>query len=176
MHIRTGIVWGVILIVILIGAYFAYTIVMDTEDTANQAASAAGTSETATTTDDRVQAQEVTVGTGAEAKAGMKVSVLYVGQFPDGTVFDSSAAHGNKPLEFILGSEGVIPGFQYGVNGMKVGGERVIQIPSALGYGNRDIRENPADPNSKIVIPANSTLIFDIKLVAVEPVATSTAR
>lgn len=176
MNTRTAVVWGVIFIVVLIGAYFAYTMIADPSDATNQAASTTGATLNATSTEDRVQAQEVTIGTGEEAKSGMKVSVLYVGQFQDGTVFDSSAAHGNQPLEFILGEGGIIPGFQFGVNGMKVGGERVLQIPPSLGYGDQPVRENQADPNSKIIIPANSTLVFDIKLVAVESVVTSTDR
>ena len=112
---------------------------------------------------DQVQGQDVTVGTGTEATPGSLVTIEYEGRFQDGTVFDSSASHG-KPLVFQLGAQGIIPGFQIGVNGMKEGGERIIMIPPSLGYGTSDIK----DPDGKVLIPANSSLIFSIKLVKVE--------
>ncbi len=121
----------------------------------------------ASSTANQVQAQEVAIGTGAEAVPGATVSVLYVGQFPDGTVFDSSAMHENKPFTFVLGAtEGPAPiaGFQIGINGMKVGGERVMSIPPALGYGEQEIKGT----DGKVVIPANSTLVFNVKLVEVK--------
>lgn len=121
---------------------------------------------TASTTAPQVQAQDVTVGTGAPATPNMVVSVLYVGKLADGTIFDSSEAHGNQPLIFQLGSQGLIPGFQIGVNGMKVGGERVMAIPATLGYGAQDVK----DATGKIIIPANSTIQFDVKLVNVQTV------
>lgn len=121
-----------------------------------------------------VQAQDVSVGTGAQAVPGSVVSVLYVGKLPDGTVFDSSAAHGNEPLKFQLGTQGLIPGFQIGVNGMKEGGERLMAVPPELGYGAQDVK----DADGKVIIPANSTIVFDVKLVKVEPAPadTSTAQ
>ncbi len=117
---------------------------------------------TASTTP-QVQGQDVKVGTGAQAQPGDTISVLYVGKLPDGTVFDSSAAHNNQPLTFVLGSQGLIPGFQIGVNGMKVGGERLLAIPPELGYGSQDVK----DSTGKVIIPANSTLVFDVQLVKV---------
>ncbi|MBM3271970.1 FKBP-type peptidyl-prolyl cis-trans isomerase [Candidatus Kaiserbacteria bacterium] len=119
----------------------------------------------AATASSTVQAQDVSVGTGAAAVPGSVVSVLYVGKLPDGTVFDSSAAHNNEPLVFQLGTQGLIPGFQIGVNGMKEGGERLMAVPPELGYGAQDVK----DANGKVIIPANSTIIFDVKLVKVEP-------
>lgn len=129
------------------------------------------TQQTAPTGNDQVQGQDVTVGTGAEAAPGSVVTVEYEGRFQDGTVFDSSASHG-QPLTFQLGAQGIIPGFQIGVNGMKVGGERNLAIPPSLGYGAQDIK----DPEGKVLIPANSTLIFHIKLLKVEaaPAGTET--
>lgn len=120
----------------------------------------------------QVEAQEVVVGTGATATPGSTVSILYVGQFEDGRIFDSSEAHGNTPLEFVLGAPGLIPGFQIGVNGMKEGGERVIRIPASLGYGTADYKDGAGN----VIIPGNSTLIFNLKLVKVTPAATSTAQ
>lgn len=165
------IAWIIGILIILIGGYFIYT-------SLNKGGAAQNTNATTTTQtapSDQVQAQEVTVGTGAQAAPGSKVSVLYVGQLTDGTTFDSSAMHNNEPLVFTLGTEGLIPGFQIGVNGMKEGGERLIVIPAALAYGDKEIK----DDKGKVIIPANSSLVFDIKLVKVEaaaPAATSTAR
>ena len=67
------------------------------------------------------------------------------------------------PMPFTLGSEGIIPGFQIGVNGMREGGERRISIPPELGYGAQDV----TDAEGNVIVPGNSTLIFDIRLVAV---------
>ncbi len=155
----------VVITVILIGGYFTYKY--------TRSSGAAAQQQTATTTDqaNSVQGQDVKVGTGAEAKPGDTVSILYVGRFTDGTVFDSSAAHGNQPLTFVLGSEGLIPGFQIGVNGMKEGGERLLAIPPSLGYGGQDVK----DPSGKIIIPANSTLVFSVQLVKVVPAAPTKA-
>jgi len=103
-----------------------------------------------------VLVQDVTVGTGTEATKGSLVSVEYVGKLQDGTTFDQSASHGG-PYQFTLGAGQVIPGWERGIEGMKVGGERVLIIPPALGYGAQQVA----------TIPANSTLIFDVKLVGV---------
>ena len=155
-----SIVIGVIVIIILaVGAYFIFM-------KGGAGTQAGGTTATST---DQVQGQEVTVGTGAEATPGTQVSVLYVGKLQDGTVFDSSEAHGNQPLVFALGAQGLIPGFQIGVNGMKVGGERLIAVPPSLGYGANPVHQDPNNPSSPVIIPGNSTLIFDVKLIKVEP-------
>jgi FKBP-type peptidyl-prolyl cis-trans isomerase len=165
MSTKNIIIWIVILIIVIGGGYFIYS------KTATPAP--ADTNGTAATSTDQVQAQEVTVGTGAEATPGSNVQVLYVGKFSDGTVFDSSEAHGNVPLSFVLGATtgDVVPiaGFQIGVNGMKVGGERVLAIPPSLGYGSQDVK----DSTGKVIIPANSTLIFDVKLVNVAAASSS---
>ena len=125
---------------------------------------------------DQVQAKDVSIGSGTQAAPGTVVSVLYEGKLTNGTTFDSSAAHGNQPLTFQLGAQGLIPGFQVGVNGMKEGGERIISIPPALGYGTQEIK----DPSGKVIIPANSTIVFDVKLVKVAaapaPAATTTTK
>ncbi|MBI4088411.1 FKBP-type peptidyl-prolyl cis-trans isomerase [Candidatus Kaiserbacteria bacterium] len=137
----------------------------------NSSGGAPQTDQAAPSTTDQVQGQDVKVGTGAEAVPGSVVSVLYTGKLADGTVFDSSAAHDNQPLTFTLGAQGLIPGFQIGVNGMKEGGERTLVIPPALAYGSQDVK----DPAGNVIIPANSTLTFDVQLVKVEA-ATSTAQ
>lgn len=111
---------------------------------------------------DQVEGQDVTIGEGREATPGTRITVEYVGQLEDGTVFDSSETHG-QPLVFVLGAPGIIPGFQIGVNGMKEGGERIIVIPPSLGYGDQQVAN----------IPPNSRLIFTLKLTSVEDVAAS---
>lgn len=151
------IIIGVVVIILLAGGGYWYM---------NRGADAPtdGTfSQEQTVPTPQVAGQDATVGTGKEAAPGSSVSVLYVGMLQDGTVFDSSANNNNQPLTFTLGTPGIIPGFQIGVNGMREGGERRIQIPSELGYGAQEIK----DAEGKVIIPANSTLIFDIRLVTV---------
>ena len=164
MSTKAIVIGVVILIIIAVGAYFLMQGSAPAPATAQSQTSAAAATSTST---EQVQAQEVTVGKGTAAAPGTSVSVLYVGKLQDGTVFDSSEAHGNQPLTFTLGSQGLIAGFQIGVNGMKEGGERLIAIPPALGYGTQDVK----DDKGKVIIPANSTLIFDIKLVKVAAAA-----
>lgn len=96
------------------------------------------------------------VGTGDAAKAGDTVTVNYVGALPNGTVFDASANHGQS-FTFQLGAGQVIPGWDQGIVGMKVGGKRRLIIPPDMAYGSRDLG----------VIPPNSTLIFEVELVKI---------
>lgn len=140
---------------------------------ARTTASSSGAAQTQTaSTTPQVQAQDVTVGTGTEATPGSVVSIIYEGRLPDGTVFDSSAAHGNQPLVFQLGTQQLIPGIQFGVNTMKVGGERVMSIPPSLAYGDKGV----TDPTTgKVVIPPNTTIQFDVKLVNVQTLAEAQA-
>jgi len=104
-----------------------------------------------------LEIEDLTVGTGAEAVTGKQVTVHYTGWLVDGTEFDSSFNSG-QPFTFALGSGMVIPGWDQGVAGMKVGGTRVLTIPPALGYG-----EAGGGP-----IPPNSTLVFQVELVDVQ--------
>ncbi len=106
----------------------------------------------------KVKIEDVEVGTGDEAVPGKQVSVQYKGTLTDGTEFDSSYSRNSEPLVFTVGAGQMIPGFDYGVQGMKVGGTRTITIPPELGYGSRE-----SGP-----IPANSTLIFEVMLEKVE--------
>jgi FKBP-type peptidyl-prolyl cis-trans isomerase len=139
----------------------------------NTSAQTANTASSST----QVQAQDISVGTGLKATPGSQVAVLYVGKLPDGTVFDSSKAHNDQPFIFTLGCTPSaaqpncpIPGFQIGVNTMKIGGERLMAIPPTLGYGNNDVK----DAKGKVVIPGNSTIVFDVKLIGVQPAGAST--
>ena len=162
MSARTIIIWVVVVIIVIAGGWFIYSkIVFAPLRPPRQALRPATTPQ--------VQAQDITVGTGTEATPGSSVSVLYVGKLSSGTVFDSSASHGNQPLSFTLGAQGLIAGFQIGVNGMKVGGERVMSIPPELGYGAQAV----TDASGTVIIPANSTLLFDVQLVDVKPGTTT---
>lgn len=105
-----------------------------------------------------VQMEDIEVGQGDEVSEGKKVSVQYTGTLTDGTEFDSSAKNNNIPLVFTIGAGEMIPGFEQGVRGMRVGGTRRITIPPSLGYGDRANGD----------IPANSTLIFEVTLEKVE--------
>jgi len=159
----------IVVIIIIIGGGFLYT---------QYGSSLTGGTETpvvegsgAPLDTPQVAGQDAIVGEGAEALPGSVVAVLYVGMLEDGTVFDSSANNNNEPLVFTLGSEGIIPGFQIGVNGMRVGGERRLSIPPELGYGAQDV----TGPDGAVIIPANSTLIFDVRLVEVGAAADASA-
>lgn len=107
-------------------------------------------------------ATDVKVGTGALAVPGKTVTVHYTGWLDvagkRGKKFDSSRDHG-QPFSFPLGGGQVIPGWDAGVAGMKVGGKRVLVIPAAQGYGDRGAGDD---------IPPGATLIFDVELLGVE--------
>jgi len=114
------------------------------------------------TTATGLQYNDTVVGEGDEAKKGQSVTVHYTGWlFTDGekgAKFDSSLDR-RDPFVFSLGAGMVIRGWDEGVAGMKVGGERTLIIPAELGYGAR---------GAGGVIPANATLQFDVQLLAVK--------
>ncbi|RMY00231.1 hypothetical protein D0867_11821 [Hortaea werneckii] len=96
------------------------------------------------------------LGTGPAAKSGDRVAMRYIGKLQkDNKVFDSNKK--GKPFSFKLGAGQVIKGWEIGIQGLAVGGERRITIPANLAYG----KQNMGD------IPPNSTLIFDVKLLEV---------
>jgi FKBP-type peptidyl-prolyl cis-trans isomerase len=105
---------------------------------------------------------DTTVGTGAAATAGKKVTVHYTGWLYNagakGNKFDSSLDRG-QPFSFGLGAQQVIKGWDEGVAGMKVGGKRTLIIPPELGYGAR---------GAGGAIPPNATLMFDVELLKVD--------
>jgi peptidylprolyl isomerase len=103
--------------------------------------------------------EDMVVGDGAEAVAGTKVSVHYVGvAFSTGAEFDASWNR-NQPFEFKLGKGQVIPGWDAGVAGMRVGGRRRLTIPSAMAYGAR---------GAGGVIKPHEPLVFVVDLLAVD--------
>jgi len=105
---------------------------------------------------DALFVQDLTVGTGAEAVAGRTIRVTYTGWLINGQRFDSNV--GGAPFSFTLGAGMVIPGWDQGVAGMRVGGKRKLVIGSALAYG-----RSGSGP-----IPPNSTLVFDVELLGVQ--------
>ena len=106
-----------------------------------------------------VKIDEIDVGEGLEALRFSVVDVHYTGRLDNGEVFDSSISRG-EPIRFTLGAGQVIPGWDMGILGMKVGGKRVLSIPPELAYGQRGAGN---------VIPPNASLTFEVELVAVEP-------
>jgi FKBP-type peptidyl-prolyl cis-trans isomerase len=100
--------------------------------------------------------EELTVGTGATAVSGDTVTVHYVGTLLSGTKFDSSVDRG-QPYTFRLGTSAVIPGFEQGILGMRVGGKRRVTIPPHLAYG--DQGQGP--------IPPKAAIRFEIELLAI---------
>lgn len=106
------------------------------------------------TTASGLQYRDRVVGTGAVAEAGQSVSVHYVGSLPNGEVFDSSRTRGT-PFTFTLGAGQVIAGWDEGVAGMRVGGQRTLVIPSNLAYGDNPAAGRPA-----------GVLVFDVELLS----------
>jgi FKBP-type peptidyl-prolyl cis-trans isomerase FkpA len=109
-----------------------------------------------------LQYEDTKIGSGPEARAGMKVTVHYTGWLKSrdgstGKKFDSSRDRG-EPFRFVVGSGQVIQGWDEGVQGMHVGGIRRLIVPSALGYGMR---------GAGAAIPPNATLLFEIELLGI---------
>jgi peptidylprolyl isomerase len=103
--------------------------------------------------------EEIVVGDGEEAVSGSKVAVHYVGvSFTTGDEFDASWNRG-EALKFKLGAGNVIPGWDAGVVGMKVGGRRKLTIPSAMAYGAR---------GAGGVIKPHEPLVFVVDLLSVD--------
>nr|VWO98353.1 Zn(2)-C6 fungal-type domain-containing protein [Ganoderma boninense] len=96
------------------------------------------------------------VGTGPPAKSGNTVSMRYVGKLQNGKIFDQNVK--GTPFKFRLGKGKVIKGWDVGVAGMQVGGERLLTIPAPMGYGSQALSG----------IPANSTLTFEVKLLEIK--------
>ena len=102
--------------------------------------------------------EDKVIGEGVVAEKYSIATVHYTGRLEKGKQFDSSKQIGREPLRFTLGVGQVIKGWDQGIIGMKVGGQRKLIIPPHLGYGDQDMG----------VIPPNSTLIFNIELIEIE--------
>ncbi|HEY9149494.1 MAG TPA: FKBP-type peptidyl-prolyl cis-trans isomerase [Gammaproteobacteria bacterium] len=110
------------------------------------------------TTDSGLQYEDLSVGDGTQATGrGQTVTVHYTGWLEDGSKFDSSRDR-DDPFSFPLDCRYVIPGWDEGVKGMKVGGTRKLTIPPELGYG---------AAGAGGVIPPNATLIFEVELLEI---------
>lgn len=105
-------------------------------------------------TNDGVYFRDLVEGSGPSVRRGSRVYVHYAGFLPDGTQVDAVAPPA-APVEFELGGQGVIRGWQSGIIGMRAGGQRQLVVPSSLAYGGRQVGR----------IPPNATLVFVIKLV-----------
>jgi len=105
---------------------------------------------------DGIKIKDVKVGTGPMAKKGNTVSMRYIGKLPNGKEFDRNTK--GKPFKFRLAAGEVIKGWDEGIVGMQVGGERLLTIPANKGYGKRGTEG----------IPPNSTLIFEVKLLEIK--------
>ncbi|EFC35420.1 peptidylprolyl isomerase [Naegleria gruberi] len=107
--------------------------------------------------DGQVKKRIITQGSGAELPPhGSKVSVHYTGTLTNGKKFDSSVDRGT-PFSFNLGLGQVIRGWDLGVKTMKKGEKAILEIPSEYAYGSQEIPK---------LIPANSTLIFEVELLS----------
>ena len=136
---------------------FAQTATKPAHSTAHRASGPTKVTGEGVKTASGLQYWDIRIGTGAEAKPGSHVKVHYTGWLTSGKKFDSSV--GSPPFDFTIGQGEVIKGWDEGVAGMKVGGKRQLKIPPQLAYG-----EDGHPPQ----IPPNSTLIFDVTLVAVK--------
>jgi hypothetical protein len=96
------------------------------------------------------------------AEAGDLVVVHYTGTFENGTKFDSSYDRG-EPFVFIIGNNMVIKGWDEGLLGAQRGDKKRLVVPADKAYGDQDIK----GPDGKIIIPKNSTLIFDLEVVEI---------
>ncbi len=102
--------------------------------------------------------EDLKEGSGPQAITSNTVRMQYIGRLVDGKQFDSSCQPGRTPFEFTLGAGQVIPGWDSGIVGMRVGGQRRLIIPASLAYGERS-----PSPD----IPPNSALIFDVELLEI---------
>jgi len=105
----------------------------------------------------RMVVDDIRIGTGSEVAVGDTVVVHYVGTLQNGQEFDNSRKRG-EPFEFTVGAGMVIEGWEKGLVGMQVGGQRVLVIPADMAYGRNGIGP----------IPGNATLVFSIELLEIK--------
>jgi FKBP-type peptidyl-prolyl cis-trans isomerase len=152
---KTKMIVGLVCFVVLNSA------AVKAEESTNKPASTPATNATPKKAENvmELKKEDIKVGTGAVAEAGKSVTVHYTGWLTDGKKFDSSKDHG-QPFTFQLGAGQVIKGWDQGVAGMKVGGQRKLTIPPSLGYG--------AAGAGGGLIPPNATLVFEVELLDVK--------
>ena len=138
---KTFIIVLIVLIVAVAGAWFSYN--WQQQNTSPNVYDMQG-----------MKVEVLKQGAGEASKTGDKVTVHYTGTLESGAKFDSSLDRG-EPFSFTLGQNRVIQGWELGVLGMKAGEKRRLTIPPELGYGNQAVGG---------VIPANSTLMFEVEL------------
>lgn len=100
---------------------------------------------------------DIRIGAGEVVAIGDTVSVHYIGTLQNGQEFDNSRKRGT-PFEFTVGSGRVIAGWEEGIVGMQVGGQRILVVPASMAYGNETVGP----------IPPNSTLVFIVELLAIK--------
>jgi FKBP-type peptidyl-prolyl cis-trans isomerase len=103
----------------------------------------------------------VRAGSGPKATMGQKVKVEFTGSLPNGTVFNSTDG---IPFKFDIGDPLVIPGWNEGFQLMSAGEKGVLVIPPALGFG----KEGFKDDEGKVMVPANSVIIFEVELLSIK--------
>lgn len=104
-----------------------------------------------------VETEILQQGSGAEAMVNDTLTVDYIGMLEDGAKFDSSLDSG-QPFSFVLGAGKVIPGWDKGLEGMRVGEKRKLIVPPELAYGEQGFGD---------IIPPNATLIFEVELLSI---------
>lgn len=125
-----------------------------------------GTAGTATSTaagtdtgkKEKVEITDLKGGKGAAAEVGKKLTVIFLGKVENGAVFDTHLDK-SSPFTFILGSNMVLPCWEQGLAGMKLGGRRKLTCPASLAYGSKGVAN---------VIPPNARVVFEITLLKVE--------
>ena len=153
MKLQLGLVIAVIAILAIV-----YGCGKSEKSGASSSSGPAKVSGSPTTTPSGLQYWDLVVGTGPTAAPGNMVHVHYSGYLTSGEKFDSSRDRG-EPFSFPLGAGQVIKGWDEGVAGMKVGGQRQLRIPPELGYGSA---------GAGGAIPPNATLVFDVELLGVD--------
>jgi peptidylprolyl isomerase len=113
-----------------------------------------------TKTDAGVYYRDITVGTGPVIAPLQDSYMYYRGYLSNGVPFDSVTTASGQPAHIVTGQGTLIPGFEIGLNGMRVGGRRQIIVPPDLAYGLSDVK----DSQGNVVIPGNSVLVFTVDL------------
>lgn len=152
----TNVEKGIVVVVALAVAALIAAALMSRGDSESPTSEPAGDCEEGVVeTESGLRYEDLECGEGAVAEAGAQVKVHYTLTLSDGSTADSS--RGGDPLDVRLGAGQVIPGFEEGLTGMRVGGQRRLIVPPELGYGAQGSGS----------IPPNETLTFDVELVEV---------